>query len=860
MKRVCTVRQGIRRPSIGAIHSFALLALLLWLPLSVQAHDATFPIGGDSVSIETVGDPSTWTFNFSTTGQGALDLLHDPQLDATTLLVRGLGPNAGRTSLIRLDQGKWSADPGTGGYQYTDLTGAQGGVESVALAPGSLSIFAEGANWPWDVTGGQDQVWVEFALGEELFCAEFDALNATATVSANTAGSFAATAAPAPPACQEPVCGNGIHELGEECDDGDFDNGDGCTDQCVTAPCDQVAYASTWEAIQSVVIGQTALEGYNCLFCHDPLNPAPPLFTETPPDLRPGFAYQSLVNVPSANLANHEDYVEPGEPIASFLYRKLEARTEGIALPVGEGFGMPAGAVPALTHDHLHAVEKWIRGGAPETGVVEGTAEALGTCLPPPTPLKIPPPPPPPVGTGVQLVQTPWDLPAQSEDEICMATYYDFTGTNLVPEEYQVDCPGAFGANNPSNKCFLYHERTLLQDPQSHHSIIHIYTGAYDINYVDTPAQGQPIRQFGPFTYKGGESAGLACDPAVVDPATGSHPGCSGPVVSDVACLTFNAFGVSVAFGPPDYNNAVTAPTFAGSQEPYDETIFAPGVYAVLPMAGAVVWNSHAFNLTTQDSTMDQYLNLGLAGPSDRLYPVRGIFDSESIFSEDVLPYQTQEVCRTYLIEQGARLFNLNSHTHRHGVRFRIWEPPHRPCYPDQFGNGCSPPADNSQLIYVSTEYTDPVQLNFEPPVLYESANPSPDPDAPENDDRRFLYCSLYDNGSTPSSPAIKQQSTSPAAPVNFDILIPFQGGDGGPCGNDRVACLGGSNAGALCGGDDGLCPGGTCDACPVRGGVTTEDEMLIMIGSYYIPEPAQAIMALAALLTVAGLRRRAKG
>ena len=45
-----------------------------------------------------------------------------------------------------------------------------------------------------------------------------------------------------------------------------------------------------------------------------------------------------------------------------------------------------------------------------------------------------------------------------------------------------------------------------------------------------------------------------------------------------------------------------------------------------------------------------------------------------------------------------------------------------------------------------------------------------------------------------------------------------------------------------------------------MEGGVTTEDEMLIMIGSYYIPEPAQAIMALAALLTVAGLRRRAKG
>ena len=180
-------------------------------------------------------------------------------------------------------------------------------------------------------------------------------------------------------------------------------------------------------------------------------------------------------------------------------------------------------------------------------------------------------------------------------------------------------------------------------------------------------------------------------------------------------------------------------------------------------------------------------------------------------------------------------------------MKFRIWEPPQTQCFPDQFGNGCSP-GDPSQLIYVSTEYTDPVQLDFDPPVLYDSADPA---------DRRFLYCSLYDNGSTPTSPAIKQRSTSPAAPENFDVVIPFQGGDGGPCTDARVACLGGTNAGALCGGDDGQCPGGTCDACPVRGGVTTEDEMFILIGSYYVPEPAQALLALAAVLTVSGLRRR---
>ena len=28
----------------------------------------------------------------------------------------------------------------------------------------------------------------------------------------------------------------------------------------------------------------------------------------------------------------------------------------------------------------------------------------------------------------------------------------------------------------------------------------------------------------------------------------------------------------------------------------------------------------------------------------------------------------------------------------------------------------------------------------------------------------------------------------------------------------------------------------GECDACPLRGGVTTEDEMFILIGAYFTP------------------------
>ena len=99
---------------------------------------------------------------------------------------------------------------------------------------------------------------------------------------------------------------------------------------------------------------------------------------------------------------------------------------------------------PALTPEHLEAMHDWIRFGAPRDQVVEGTSALLGTCLPPDTPLKVAPPPDPPLmGTGVQFLSTAWDLPADSENEVCFATYYDFTqNPDLVPAEFRVPCPG----------------------------------------------------------------------------------------------------------------------------------------------------------------------------------------------------------------------------------------------------------------------------------------------------------------------------------------------------------------------------------------------------------------------------------
>ena len=121
----------------------------------------------------------------------------------------------------------------------------------------------------------------------------------------------------------------------------------------------------------------------------------------------------------------------------------------------------------------------------------------------------------------------------------------------------------------------------------------------------------------------------------------------------------------------------------------------------------------------------------------------------------------------------------------------------------------------------------DPLQLFFDPPLVYDSDDPA---------DRTWLYCAVYDNGSTPTSPLVKRQSTTPLPPLLFGLL-----GIGGPCLDDQVVCANeGPMQGALCAADDSVCdsaPGagdGDCDACPAQGGLTSEDEMFILFGDYF--------------------------
>jgi len=872
------------------------LVATVWAP-SARAHDATFPVAGDSILIRTDQGAGTEVFQFEAAGPEVPLLDHDPRQDGTSIFVRGLGGSAGRSALATLDRNLWSPNS-NGGYVYDDPAGSRGGITHVTMEAGLLSIQGAGANWGWSPAGSQDEVWVHMRIADTSFCSQFP----SATTTSNAAGHFEALGAPEPAACPAQVCGDGVPQAPETCDDGNLATGDGCEATCETGPCNAQSFDSTFEAIQTVVFEG----GYGCTdsTCHDSVSPKNEL------ELTNAVAFEELLGPNGTGQPSH-DYpslklVEPGEPELSYLFIKLAAKTyPDSQFTVDPGTGMPSGGKVAVSQEHLEAVRKWIRGGAPREGVVTGTQELLGTCLPPPTPLKIPVPDPPGPNVGVQFQQTPWDLPpttptSSGEDEICMSTYYDVSA--LVPEwakvpcpaEFQVqhscsnalttecssdaDCPGGTctgslkNFNNPTGECFRYHKQTLLQDPQSHHSIIHLYTGAYGLDHA---GWGEWTTKLEPTDPDYALENGAACDPSMVDPALGFNPGCSGAVISSVACG---------GYGPPDANQfSLTGqggnlPTFSGSQEPYYQQTLADGVYAVAPLRGVVVWNSHAFNLTQTDSTMAQFLNLEFAQPEDQIYPLQGIFDARWIFAQDVPAFGTQEICATHTIEQGARLFELASHTHARGVRWRTWAPPNTPCQPgcptpnlpsspirlcreDPDLPPCPGPRKDAPL-YFSSDYSDPLQLAFDPPRAY---------DLPDVADRTFLFCSRYDNGSGPGSPPVKLRSQSPyppdipgLAPGTLLNLL----GLGGPCPMNVTTCADGPNKGVVCGStstlDHAFCGDPAlelCDACPMRGGVTTSDEMYILLGSYFVPapEPAAAWLGGAAIAALAlqNFRRR---
>jgi hypothetical protein len=307
-------------------------------------------------------------------------------------------------------------------------------------------------------------------------------------------------------------------------------------------------------------------------------------------------------------------------------------------------------------------------------------------------------------------------------------------------------------------------------------------------------------------------------------------------------------------------------------------------------------------------------LNFEFAPPEEQVYPLRGVFNTDEIFSMNVPAFQAEEVCHIQVMPPHAQLTELSSHMHQRGKRFRTFDGAWRCRGGTRDGAACSPygpdltfatpdicagapcesrlpPAGgdcsgdlvvtinelvtsvnvalgaaavsscqradvnedgrvtvdeivkgvtaaatgglrdpDASLLYTSLIYNDPLVRRLSPPMALPGGHSIAE-------ERSLTYCALYDNGYADPS-TVKRQSTSPPTPIGVPGLF------GGPC-TTPVGCTAG-NVGAACRGTtpaqrDASCdtaPGsgdGDCDACPLRGGVTTEDEMFVLIASYFI-------------------------
>jgi len=627
--------------------------------------------------------------------------------------------------------------------------------------------------------------------------------------------------------------------------------------------CDK-QYDSTFAAIEDAIFG-----GHGCtsVTCHSGPLPAGEL------DLSPGMAYDNLLDQPVRSISTDGRAglrrLVPGNKANSLLWLNLAAAAlpEEWSAPLRP---MPIG-FPPLTFDEIELVREWIEHGATREGVVPGTENLVDACFTPSKPLKVVPLTPPAPDEGVQVRAPQQVLPPTSERETCFVSYYDFTGK--IPAE----------SLSPDGKSFRYKRIEPRQDPLSHHAVVIVYNGKADIH--------DPV--WGPFTCHGGDQEGETCDP-VVQGVCGDDGVCGSVPRQAVACTGYGPGDASIGVG--DTSLFSTMASNAAEQE----GVFAEApVKAMLvwnshafnvfdePALLDIWLNIEFAKPEEQQHQLHRFVNV--ASITKMRPPAYG---ADQVCAYHVLPDGARVLDLSSHTHKRGKRFRIFA------GRFSCSGGPNdgnacTPLGPDSdfpVGDLCAgapcegrvppeigdcngdlrvaiselvsgvrqalgtastpcpafdPEGDGvrvadlvravraalfpetvdgaDSLIYTTLSYADPLVLQFTPSHLF--AAPGASAGA-----RTLTYCALYDNG------------FSDPAEVKRSSLVPT---NGSPC---RATHCAEGNVGAPCSGGtpderDTSCDSaagtgdGFCDACSAGFGVTTDDEMFVLAGSYYFSD-----------------------
>ena len=524
------------------------------------------------------------------------------------------------------------------------------------------------------------------------------------------------------------------------------------------------SFDDTFEAIQVTVFERA---GCANSLCHGDAK-------EGDLDLRPAFAYDNLVGVRAKGSSLN--LVEPRQSSQSYLFHKLSAKTFPGSYAI-DGAPMPS-AGEGISPGQLEAIRLWIEAGAPREGSIGDTKgqgedaleNLLGVCLPEPEAINVQPLPPPAPDKGVQFAMPPHDVPAESETEICFAVYEDFR--DVIPPEYMT-----------ADREFFYVKRELFrEDPFTHHNVLF---------YSPVPVEDIHDPEFGDWTCIEGERDGELCEPT--DPNSCGIGKCRAKITTNAACRGYGP-------KPPEIDTIDTSrgdALIGGGIYPMRSSIVKDGFYERFPTHGLFYWNSHAFNLTTQDGFHHVWINMEFA--DDRRFKAERINHAvHLVAAAGTPPFEKQTVCRDFVFDQGDGMLSLTSHTHKRGEHFFI--------------------NLKGEQIYETFSYDEPTEIQYDPAVVFNSADPA---------ERTIEYCATFNNGvNADGSFNIDTVTRASQRPVNAI-----------PC--EPTACVAGI-VGAPCAGadDDAACdsaPGagdGWCDACPIGAGITSDDEMFVLRGS----------------------------
>jgi cysteine-rich repeat protein len=221
----------------------ARLMVVVWALAGILTSDVAAvdrPVAGDRLLLKDTGSLAKRRFKFRAARDAGLDptTLADPTTLGATLEVVGATAGDGASGVLTLDPGLWQGlgnPAGSRGYKYVDRNRTVG-VKRLLLtragtSGGTLDITGGGATWPYAVDRAQGgPIDVRFTIGDDVMCARFS------TFAANGDDKVKSNGAQAPTSCDDaqpaPVCGDGVTESPEQCDDGGTADGDGCSSTC----------------------------------------------------------------------------------------------------------------------------------------------------------------------------------------------------------------------------------------------------------------------------------------------------------------------------------------------------------------------------------------------------------------------------------------------------------------------------------------------------------------------------------------------------------------------------------------------------------------------------------------------------